>query len=148
MTRTGMPWCPGTPVSPGNPGWPCWIRNDPNNISILLYEIDFAISCTNTRSYTIELNNHSLVQETGSRLTPYHRPCFARQPRSTSIPSIPLEMKSKPKRTLKKFLKRIISILVHILVDVKRIFLWDSVSVYILFICLFWQYLSAKTAQF
>lgn len=102
------------------------------------------------KNYTLntELNNHSLVQETGSRLTPYHRPCFARQPRSTSIPSIPLEIKSKPKRTLKKFVKRIISVLAHILVDVKRIFLWDSVSVYILFICVFWQYLSAKTAQF
>lgn len=109
----------------------------------------FAIRGTSASSYTthnIELNSHSLVRETGSRPTPYHWPCFARQPRSTSFPPIPLKNKSQLKRTLKKFVKRIISIFAHILVDVE---FFDVIqSVYIFFICLFWQYLSAETAQF
>lgn len=49
-------------------------------------------------AHNIELNSHSLVQETGSRFTPYHRPCFTRQPRSTSFPPSPLENKSQQKK--------------------------------------------------
>lgn len=87
-------------------------------------------------THNIELNSHSLVQETGSRLTPYHRPCFARQPRSTSFPPIPLEIKSNPKRTQKKFVKKIIFILAHILVAVNRFF-YGTQSVCISFLSVY-----------
>lgn len=147
-TRTGMPWCPGTPVSPGIPEWPCWIRNDPNQILFLtlwnhlLSEAHFLLHYRNC-TQNIELGSHSPVQETGSRLIPYHWPCFTRQPRSTSFPPIPLENKSQLKKTLKRFVKRIISICAHILVDVKSLF--DIIkSVHISFLSvysgnIFWQ---------
>lgn len=90
VIRTGMPWCPGSPVSPGSPRWPWW-RQHALNLILKVYEIICYQRHKYCQSHNTVLNKHFLVQETGSWLTPYHRPFFSRQPRSTSFPPIPLE---------------------------------------------------------
>lgn len=133
--HTGMPWCPGTPVSPGIPRWPCWLRNDPNHFLILLYETicyqkhKYFVLYYKNYTHNIELNSHSLVRETRSRPTPYHWPCFARQPRSTSFPPIPLENKSQLKKDSKEVCKKdYFHLCSHF--GRCRVFWCDSVSVY------------------